>query len=89
MKEGIRLGIFFRIFQARYLTEDIPYGLVVTEAIAQLAGFKRPRLTGNCHSQPLDAQRVSGAWRVARQRYSRHSHTTEVRLSGCNDSIMF
>jgi len=31
---------FLPDFQARYLTEDVPYGLVVTKAIAQLAKVK-------------------------------------------------
>ncbi|MDY0093455.1 MAG: NAD/NADP octopine/nopaline dehydrogenase family protein [Candidatus Vecturithrix sp.] len=35
-------GYFLPDFQARYLTEDIPYGLVVARAIAQLAGVQTP-----------------------------------------------
>ena len=38
-KEG---NYFLPDFQARYLTEDVPYGLVVTKAIAQLAEVKMP-----------------------------------------------
>lgn len=33
---------FLADFQARYLTEDVPYGLVVTKAIAQLAKVDMP-----------------------------------------------
>lgn len=33
---------FLADFQARYLTEDVPYGLVVTKAIAQLAKVDTP-----------------------------------------------
>jgi hypothetical protein len=33
---------FLPDFQARYLTEDVPYGLVVTKAIAQLAKIDMP-----------------------------------------------
>lgn len=33
---------FLPDFQARYLTEDVPYGLVVTKAIAQLAKVNMP-----------------------------------------------
>ncbi|MBA7590442.1 hypothetical protein ES708_32562 [subsurface metagenome] len=33
---------FLPDFQARYLTEDVPYGLVVTKAIAQLAKVDMP-----------------------------------------------
>ena len=33
---------FLPDFQARYLTEDVPYGLVVTKAIAQLAQVDMP-----------------------------------------------
>ena len=33
-------GYFLPDFQSRYLTEDVPYGLVVTKAIAQLAEVK-------------------------------------------------
>ena len=33
---------FLPDFQARYLTEDVPYGLVVNKAIAQLAEVKMP-----------------------------------------------
>ncbi|GAK56773.1 strombine dehydrogenase [Candidatus Vecturithrix granuli] len=43
MKE-IEDGYFLPDFQARYLTEDIPYGLVVTRAIAQLAGVQTPAI---------------------------------------------
>ena len=35
-------GYFLPDFQSRYLTEDVPYGLVVTRAIAQLAEVKMP-----------------------------------------------
>lgn len=35
-------GYFLPDFQSRYLTEDVPYGLVVTRAIAQLAEVKTP-----------------------------------------------
>jgi len=35
-------GYFLPDFQSRYLTEDVPYGLVVTRAIAQLAEVKIP-----------------------------------------------
>jgi len=35
-------GYFLPDFQARYLTEDVPYGLVVTKAIAQLAKVDMP-----------------------------------------------
>lgn len=35
-------GCFLPDFQSRYLTEDVPYGLVVTKAIAQLAEVKMP-----------------------------------------------
>lgn len=35
-------GCFLPDFQSRYLTEDVPYGLVVTKAIAQLAEIKMP-----------------------------------------------
>jgi hypothetical protein len=35
-------GYFLPDFQSRYLTEDVPYGLVVTKAIAQLAEVKMP-----------------------------------------------
>lgn len=43
MKED-KDGYFLPDFQARYLTEDIPYGLVVTRAIAQLAGVQTPAI---------------------------------------------
>ncbi|HDP36352.1 MAG TPA: hypothetical protein ENN27_00565 [Candidatus Atribacteria bacterium] len=35
-------GYFLPDFQSRYLTEDVPYGLVVTKAIAQLAEINIP-----------------------------------------------
>jgi len=35
-------GYFLPDFQSRYLTEDVPYGLVVTKAIAQLAEVRMP-----------------------------------------------
>jgi hypothetical protein len=35
-------GGFVPDFQARYLTEDVPYGLLVTRGIAELAGVKMP-----------------------------------------------
>ena len=35
---------FLPDFQARYLTEDVPYGLVVTKAIAQLAKVDMPTI---------------------------------------------
>lgn len=35
-------GYFLPDFQSRYLTEDVPYGLIVTKAIAQLAEVKMP-----------------------------------------------
>jgi hypothetical protein len=41
MKE-VGNGYFLPDFQSRYLTEDVPYGLVVTRAIAQLAEVKMP-----------------------------------------------
>jgi hypothetical protein len=35
-------GVFAPNFDYRYLSEDVPYGIVVTKAIAQLAGLPTP-----------------------------------------------
>jgi hypothetical protein len=40
----VRPGVFTPNFAYRYLTEDVPYGLVVTRAIAELAGVETPTL---------------------------------------------
>jgi hypothetical protein len=37
-------GTFVPNFQYRYLTEDVPYGLVVTRALADLVGVKTPMI---------------------------------------------
>ncbi|MBP8717893.1 MAG: NAD/NADP octopine/nopaline dehydrogenase family protein [Candidatus Atribacteria bacterium] len=37
-------GYLLPDFQSRYLTEDVPYGLIVTRAIAQLAGVNTPTI---------------------------------------------
>ena len=39
-----RPGVFVPNFAYRYLTEDVPYGLVVTRAIAELAGVPTPTI---------------------------------------------
>jgi predicted dinucleotide-binding enzyme len=40
----IRPGKFVPNFEYRYLTEDVPYGLVVTRAIADLVGVETPTI---------------------------------------------
>ena len=35
-------GVFIPDFQTRYLTEDVPFGLLVTRGIAELAGTATP-----------------------------------------------
>jgi hypothetical protein len=40
----VRPGVFVPNFAYRYLTEDVPYGLVVTRAIAELAGVPTPTI---------------------------------------------
>jgi predicted dinucleotide-binding enzyme len=37
-------GRFIPNFQARYLTEDVPYGLVITRALADIAGVETPMI---------------------------------------------
>jgi hypothetical protein len=39
-------GGFVPDFQARYLAEDVPYNLLVTRGIAELAGVKMPVIDG-------------------------------------------
>jgi hypothetical protein len=40
----VRPGVLVPNFAYRYLTEDVPYGLVVTRAIAELAGVATPTI---------------------------------------------
>ena len=40
----VRPGTFVPNFDYRYLTEDVPFGLVVTRALAQLANVKTPAI---------------------------------------------
>jgi hypothetical protein len=37
-------GRFIPNFQYRYLTEDVPYGLVITRALADIAGVETPMI---------------------------------------------
>jgi hypothetical protein len=37
-------GRFVPDFAYRYMTEDVPYGLVVTKAVAELAGVETPMI---------------------------------------------
>jgi hypothetical protein len=47
--QTVVLGVYVSDFRARYLAEDGPYGLVVSRAIARLAGVSTPMMDEVIH----------------------------------------
>ena len=81
-------GRYVPDFTHRYLTEDVPYGLVVIRGIAEIVGVQTPNIDKVLTwCQEKMGQRISCELKIARKRMSLHpEHHRDMNLLLWNPS---